>query len=126
MTTPSRPAAWTGVALSALTALVLTLDGLTGLLAPHVLAEPMAETGFPLTMLWVVATAAIGSAMLYAIPRTALLGAILVTAFCGGAIATHVRVGELGTPPQLICLLIAAAAWGGLYLRDPRVRALLG
>lgn len=116
---------WAGVALSAAAALVLTADGLTGLLAPQVLAAPMAETGFPSAMLWVIGTAALGSALVYAIPRTAFLGAVLITAFCGGAIATHVRIGELGSAPQIVCLLIAVAAWAGLYLRDPRLRALL-
>lgn len=120
----SRPA-WVGVALSAAVALVLTADGLTGLLAPQVLAAPMAETGFPAAMLWVVGAAAVLSALLYAIPRTAFIGAILITAFCGGAIATHVRVGDVLAPPQIVCLAIAVAAWAGLYLRDPRLRALV-
>jgi hypothetical protein len=64
-------------------------------------------------------------ALLYAIPQTAMLGAIVVTGFLGGAICTHVRLGELASPPQVICLLLGLMAWGGLYLRDPRVRALL-
>ena len=114
-----------GLVLSALVVLVLVADGATGLLNPSALAGPMAETGFPAAMLWVVDTAGLVSATLYAMPRTAFLGAILVTGFCGGAIATHVRVGEMGTPPQLFCLALGLAAWAGLYLRDPRLRALV-
>jgi hypothetical protein len=64
-------------------------------------------------------------AVTYAIPRTAMLGAILITGFFGGAICVHVRIGEIGSLPQIICLLLAAMAWGGLYLRDTRVRALI-
>ena len=62
-------------------------------------------------------------AILYAIPATAVLGAILVTGFLGGAICAHVRIGELGSPPEIISLLLGAMTWGGLYLRDPRIRA---
>jgi hypothetical protein len=59
--------------------------------------------------------------VLYAIPRTAVLGAILLTGYLGGAIATHVRIGDDFTPPVIMALLL----WGGLYLRDARLRALL-
>lgn len=114
-----------GWIVSALVAAVLLIDGLTGLLAPATMAEPMAETGFPLAMLWVVSASAILGALLYIVPRTCVLGAILITGFCGGAIVTHVRIGETGSPPQLICLAIGIAAWAGLWLRDARVRALL-
>jgi len=50
-------------------------------------------------------------------------GAILVTGFLGGAICAHVRIGELGSPPELISLFLGAMTWGGLYLRNPRIRA---
>jgi hypothetical protein len=114
-----------GWVLTGLVTAVLLIDGLTGLLAPATMAEPMAETGFPLSMLWTVSGAAILAGLLYAMPRTAVLGAILVTGFCGGAIVTHVRIGDVGSPPQLICLAIGIGAWAGLWLRDARVRALL-
>src|SRR5277367_3067844 len=51
--------------------------------------------------------------------------AILVTGFLGGAICAHVRIGELGSPPEIISLLLGAMTWGGLYARDPRIRAIL-
>jgi hypothetical protein len=63
--------------------------------------------------------------ILYAIPATAVLGAILVTGFLGGAICAHVRIGELGSPPEIISLLLGPMTWGGLYARDPRIRAIL-
>jgi hypothetical protein len=60
-------------------------------------------------------------AVIYVIPRTSMLGAILLTGYLGGAIATHVRVGEQFIMPAVLGVLI----WGGLYLRDYRLRALL-
>lgn len=59
--------------------------------------------------------------MLYAVPRTAVLGAVLVTAYLGGAVATHVRAGE----PFSIPIVIGVLVWAGLYLRDARIRALV-
>jgi len=56
---------------------------------------------------------------------SAFLGAILVTGFLGGAICAHVLIGELGSPPELIALLLGSLTWGGLYARNPRIRALL-
>lgn len=64
-------------------------------------------------------------AILYAIPATSILGAILVTGFLGGAICAHVRIGELGSPPEIVSLLLGVLTWRGLYARDPRIRALL-
>jgi DoxX-like family len=63
------------------------------------------------------------SAILYLVPRTAVLGAILVTGFYAGAVATELRIG--GSPEMYVCVVLGAMAWGGLYLRDARVRALL-
>ncbi|MGB8423641.1 DoxX family protein, partial [Paraburkholderia sp.] len=62
---------------------------------------------------------------LYAIPATAVLGAILVTGYLGGAICAHVRIGELGSPPEIISLVLGALTWGGLCARNFRIRAIL-
>jgi hypothetical protein len=83
------------------------------------------ETGFAMDLTRIVGPIILACAILYAIPTTAVLGAILVTGFLGGAICAHVRIGELGSPPELISLLLGAMTWGGLYLRDPRIRAIL-
>jgi hypothetical protein len=83
------------------------------------------ETGFAMDLTRVVGPIIFACAILYAIPATAVLGAILVTGFLGGAICAHVRIGELGSPPELISLLLGVMTWGGLYGRDPRIRTIL-
>jgi hypothetical protein len=116
---------WVGRAMSAFVAIALAADGTIQLFAPAQIASMLQETGFAMDLTRVVGPIALGCAILYAIPATAVLGAILVTGFLGGAICAHIRIGELGSPPELFSLLLGAAAWGGLYLRDPRIRALL-
>ena len=100
-------------------------DGTIQLFAPAQIASTLQETGFAMDLTRVVGPIILACAILYAIPTTAVLGAILVTGFLGGAICAHVRIGELGSPPEIISLLLGAMTWGGLYLRDPRIRAIL-
>src|ERR1700716_1536870 len=100
-------------------------DATIQLLAPAQIAGLLQETGFAMDLTRVVGPIILACAILYAIPATAVLGAILVTGFLGGAICAHVRIGELGSPPEIISLLLGAMTWGGLYARDPRIRALL-
>jgi hypothetical protein len=85
----------------------------------------MEATGFPQNLLLPVGLIMLGCAVIYAVPRTATFGAILVTGVLGGAICTHFRLGEIGSPPQLICLTLGVLTWGGLWLRDRRVRQIL-
>ena len=118
-------ALWAGRILSALVVVALVADGAIQLFAPAQIASMLRETGFAMHLTRVVGPIILACAILYAIPTTAVLGAILVTGFLGGAICAHVRIGELGSPPELISLLLGAMTWGGLYLRDPRIRALL-
>jgi hypothetical protein len=118
-------ALWAGRTISALVVIVLAVDGAIQVFAPARIASMLGETGFAMDLTRVVGPIILACAALYAIPATAVLGAILVTGFLGGAICAHVRIGELGSPPELISLLLGAMAWGGLYLRDPRIRAIL-
>ncbi|HEX7851872.1 MAG TPA: DoxX family protein [Sphingomonas sp.] len=120
-----RRALWAGRILSALVVVALVADGTIQLFAPARIAGMLQETGFAMDLTRVVGPIILACAILYAIPATAVLGAILVTGFLGGAICAHVRIGELGSPPELVSLLLGTMAWGGLYLRDPRIRALL-
>jgi hypothetical protein len=114
-----------GRIMSVLVLMALVTDGAIQLFAPARIASMLQETGFAMDLTRVVGPIALACAILYAIPSTAVLGAILVTGFLGGAICAHVRIGEMGSPPELISLLLGAMTWGGLYLRDPRIRALL-
>jgi hypothetical protein len=125
MQNPSPLALWTGRALSALATAILLADGTVHLAFPELVRPLMEASGFPVAYAPRIGSVALACAVLYALPRTAILGAILATGFLGGAIATHLRLGEMGSPPQLVALAIGAMAWGGLYLRDPRLRALL-
>jgi len=123
-TTFNRPL-WAGRVMSTVVVASLAADGTIQLFAPTQIAGMLRETGFAMDLTQVLGPIVLACAILYAIPRTAVLGAILVTGFLGGAICAHVRIGELGSPPELIALLLGALTWGGLYARDARVRALL-
>jgi hypothetical protein len=118
-------ALWAGRTMSALVVAALTADGAIQLFAPAQIAGMLQETWFAMDLTRVVGPVILACAILYAFPATAVLGAILVTGFLGGAISAHVRIGELGSPPEVISLLLGAMTWGGLYLRDPRIRAVL-
>jgi hypothetical protein len=118
-------ALWTGRIMSAFVVVALVADGAIQLFAPAQIAGMLHETGFAMDLTRVVGPIILVCAILYVIPATAVLGAILVTGFLGGAICAHVRIGELGSPPELVSLLLGAMTWGGLYARDPRIRAVL-
>ena len=118
-------ALWAGRITSAFVVIALVADGTIQLFAPAQIASMLQETGFAMDLTRVVGPIILACAILYAIPATAVLGAILVTGFLGGAICAHVRIGELGSPPEIISLFLGAMTWGGLYARDLRIRAIL-
>ena len=118
-------AQWAGRIMSAFVVIALLADGAVQLFAPAQVASLLQETGFAMDLTRILGPIILACAILYAIPATAVLGAILVTGFLGGAICAHVRIGELGSPPEIVSLLLGAMTWGGLYLRDPRIRAIL-
>jgi hypothetical protein len=112
----------TGLVLSSLVILFLLVDGgarLAGF-APYV--EGLTKFGYDPTLAPWVGLSLLVSTILYAVPRTAVLGAILVTGYLGGAVATQVRVGD---PWFLFPALLGALAWGGVWCRSPRIRELL-
>ena len=123
-TRPNAAALWGGRAMSGLVVAFLAMDAGMKLAQLPIVAETGAklgwgpETGLPLG----VTLAAI--AVLYAIPRTSILGAVLLTGYLGGAVATHVRVGSPLFSHVLFGVYIGVLAWGGLWLRNPRLRAL--
>jgi len=114
-----------GTVLNLAVAAVLLLDAAMQFVQPAPLIEAMKQTGFQPNVGPLLAAIMTICALTLAIPRTSLLGAILTTGFLGGAIAAHVRIGEITAGPQLFCVLMGAAVWGGLYLRDERLRKLL-
>jgi hypothetical protein len=121
----SHRALWAGRIMSAFVVIALVADGTVQLFAPAQIASMVQETGFPMGLTRIVGAIALACAILYAIAATAVLGAILVTGFLGGAICAHVRVGELGSAPEIISLLLGAMTWGGLFARHLRIRAIL-
>ena len=122
--TPHR-ALWAGRIMSAFVVIALLADGTIQLFAPAQIASMLQETGFAMDLTYIVGPVILACTILYAIPATAVLGAILVTGYLGGAICAHVRIGELGSPPEIISLALGAMTWGGLCARDPRIRAIL-
>ena len=112
---------WTARILRALIVLFLFVDALGKILrlAPYV--EGTARVGYPAGSLVPLGLVLLASTLLYVVPRTAVLGAILLSAYLGGAVATHVRMEQPFWMPVLFGILV----WGCLYLRDERVRALL-
>jgi hypothetical protein len=121
----SKAMVWVGRLMSALVVLVLLADALMNLLLTDDLRKIMAESQIPTTLAPALGAIMLSCAILYAIPRTAVIGAILTTGFLGGAILTHARLDGFISAQQLVCLLLGLLAWGGLWLRDLRVRALL-
>ena len=121
----SRRASWVGWVFSGIVIVALAADAAVDLFSPALISAEMEATGFPASQATLLGLIILVCVILYAIPRTAVLGAILTTGFLGGAICVHFRLGEIGSPPQLISLLLGVMAWGGLYLRDERLRSLL-
>ncbi len=118
-------AVWAGRIMSAFVVIALVADGTIQLFAPAQIASMLQETGFAMDLTLIVGPIILACATLYAIPATSVLGAILVTGFLGGAICAHVRIGEFGSQPEIISVLLGAMTWGGLYARDARIRAVL-
>jgi hypothetical protein len=117
----SKAAFWTGWTLSVLPSLLLLMSGVMKFVKPPGTAEGFAKLGIPLSHSLGLGILEISCTLLYLIPRTSVLGAILVTGYLGGAIQTNVRVGEAFWP----LVLVGIAVWGGLYLRETRLRALI-
>lgn len=117
-TTPSWML-WTGRVISGLVTLLFTASGVTKFL-PAV-AAGMDQAGWSPSAAPAIGVTELLCALLYAIPQTSVLGAILLTGYMGGAIATHARIHE----PFIAQIIIGMLVWLGLFLRDARLRALI-
>ncbi|MEX0676987.1 MAG: DoxX family protein [Pirellulales bacterium] len=122
---PAAPVArkmlWAGRITSALPVLMLLVSGAIKLAKPAVVLEEFGRLGYDGSLAIGIGILEIACAAVYAIPRTSVLGAILLTGYLGGATATHVRIGDPFFGPIVLGVLV----WVGLFLRDNRLRALL-
>jgi len=119
---PSKAMLWTGRVISAIPVIFMTIGGLFFLFfAPDKVVEGMVKYGYPAGAAKPILITEILCGLIYAIPQTATLGAVLMTAYLGGAVATHVHAGE----PFFFPIIFGVLAWLGLLLRDARIRSLL-
>lgn len=117
----SKKMLWAGYIASGAPALLLIFSGVMKLLLPEGMPQEFARLGYPLNTALGIGVVEILCAIVYLIPRTSVLGAILLTGYLGGATATHVRIGDIFLMP----IIVGVVLWAGLYLRDPQVRALI-
>ena len=121
----SRKKLWAGRIMSGLVSLFLLLDAIGKLAKPAFVVEGTVQLGYPETVIVPLGIILLVSTLVYVIPRTSVLGAILLTGYLGGAVATHVRVGDPLFSHILFPVYLGVLLWGGLYLRDARVAALI-
>ena len=120
----SKKMVWAGRIVSALPVLFLLMDAVMKFIKPPVVVQTTTELGYPESTILGMGIVLLASTILYAMPRTAVLGAILLTGYLGGAVATHVRVG--GPMFSIVCpVAFGVLIWGGLWLRDTRLRRLI-
>jgi hypothetical protein len=112
----------TGWILSVLPSLLLLFSGAMKLMKSEDVVKGFENLGYPEQLALALGIVEIGCTLVYLIPYTAFLGAILLTGYLGGAVATHVRLLEV---QFLAPLVLGVLVWGGLFLRDPRVRTLI-
>jgi hypothetical protein len=116
---------WTGRILSGLGALFMAFDGTIHVLRIAPVVEAFGQLGYPLGVSATLGFIELICVALYLLPRTSVLGAVLLTGYLGGAIATQVRVGAPLFSTTLFPVYVALLLWGGLYLRDERVSSLI-
>jgi hypothetical protein len=120
----SKKRLWTGRIISGLVALFLLVDSVMKVMKAPVAVQGTIQLGYPESTVFGIGAVLLVSTLLYVIPRTAILGAILLTGYLGGAIATNVRVGNPLFSYVLFPVYVVVLIWGGLFLRDGQLRAL--
>jgi len=115
---------WIGRTLSALTVTFLTFDGSVKVMRLPMVLEASAQLGFPSGSIVLTGVLLLACTLLYVIPRTSVVGAVLLTGYLGGAVAAQMRVGN---PPfeTVFPIIVGSVVWAGILVRDHRVRALL-
>jgi hypothetical protein len=118
----SKTMLWTGRVISALPILMLLFAGSMKLMKSAAVLQGFVQYGYPDRLIVVIGILEVACTVVYLIPRLSVLGAILMTAFLGGATASNVRIGN---PAWAVTVVLGILVWAGLYLRDARVRALI-
>jgi hypothetical protein len=121
----SSAALWTSRILNGIAVLFLAFDAAIKVLRLPMAVDGTTQLGYPADVIFSIGVLQVALLAVYLIPRTSVLGAILWTGYLGGAIATHVRVGNPLFTHIVFPVYVAALIWGALWLRDSRVRALL-
>lgn len=121
---PSKGVLWTGRIVGGLPALLLLVDAALKLIKPEFVVNGTVELGYSEDVIRPLGIVLLASTLLYLIPRTAVLGAILLTGYLGGAVDAHVHAGE-GALQILFPVLFGVFLWGGLWLRDKRLRCVV-
>ena len=122
---PSRGKLWAGRIVSVLPVLFLLIDGVMKLVKPAVVVEGTVKLGYSETVIVPLGIVLLACTILYVIPGSSVLGAILLTGYLGGAVAANVRVGDPLFTHVLFPVYLGVMIWLGLYLRDERLRALV-
>jgi hypothetical protein len=122
VTPPSKAALWTGRVMSALPVLLVLFGSVVKLMRIPSVVEAFTRTGLPERLILPVGIIELFCCVFYVIPQTAVLGAILMTGLLGGATITTLRIGD---PTYPMPVILGMLAWGGLFMRDPRLRALI-
>jgi hypothetical protein len=120
----SKGSLWTGRTLSILSILFMLMDAVMKLIKPAFVVDATLKLGYQQSVIQGLGIALLICTILYAIPRTSVLGAILLTGYLGGAVASNLRVGSPLFSHVLFPIYFALVLWGGLYLRDKRLRGL--
>ena len=118
----SKQMLWTGRVISAIPVLLMIFSAVMKLIKAAPVVQGMPRYGYPESQIVTIGVLELLSCIVYVIPNTAVLGAILMTGYLGGATATNFRMND---PSYIMTFLLGVFVWGGLYFRDARVRALL-
>lgn len=118
----SRKMIWVGRVVSAIPVLLMLFSAGMKFAKPAPVVQGMVRFGYPESQLFVLGVLESLSCIVYLIPRTAVLGAILMTGYLGGATASNVRIGD---PSYIMPVLLGVMVWGGLFFREERLRALI-
>jgi hypothetical protein len=121
----SKSRLWTARIMSGLVILFMLFDSISKFIKPVPVVEGTLQLGYSAHHITVIATLGLLCTILYAIPRTTFLGAVLLTGFFGGVVATHIRVDNPLFTHTLFPVYLAVLTWGGLWLRDEKVRKLI-